>query len=393
MNVPFLRTTAREYASQAIAWFLGLSQATAGRLTDMNAGSNIRSVLETWAIQIEQLDTKAFVALERAMPTVLYEFLGEGDGVTTSVGFPALPALPAGGPVRFTRPVGVTGAIEIPLGSQLYVPSTTTTPERVYLTLAPVTIAASETTVETLAQAVVPGTGGNVPANLLRFKDFGPSPETLAGTVEGTNPAAFYSGRAAETDEQRRVRFAAYFRNLARCQHPGIEVGARRAQILAAGAVTERVVAARSLNVPDKRGLVDCFLDNGTGGASPALVAAAQMLIDGSTAPDGTPIHGYKAAGIVVRAKAVVPQIVDVALTLAVDPGFVFSDVAAAVQAAVGAYLFNLGVFQDLVRSELVHVIQGIQGVHDVTIVTPAANVSTLFGARILPGAITVTSA
>lgn len=394
MNVPFLRQTAREYAAAAVGWYLGLSQSTAGRLTDMNDGSNIKCLLETWAIQAEQLDTKAFVALERAMPTVLYAFLGDGDGVTTSVGFPALPALPATGPVRFTRRPGVTGVLPIPLGSRLHLPATTTTPERLYLTLAPVTLLESMTTVDTIAQATVAGTAGNIPAQMLRFKDFGPSPDPLTlGTVEATNLAAFASGRAAETDEARRVRFAAYVRNLARAQHLGLEVGARRAQIVAAGVVTERVLYARSLNVPQKRGLVDVYLDNGGGGASPALVAAAQQLLDGTMLPDGTPVPGYKAAGIDARCRAVVPQVVDVALALSVDAGYVFADVAASVRDAVGAYLFGLGVFQDLVRSELVFVIQGIRGVHDVTILAPTENVGTQFGARILPGTITVTAA
>lgn len=390
MNVPFLRSTATAYAQAAIGWYLGLSQSTAGRLTDLNAGSNLRSLLETWAIQLEQLDTKAFVALERAMPTVLYEFLGEGDGVTTTVGFPGLPALAAIGPVRFTRRPGVVGDIPIPLGTRLAIPGTVNTSERLYTTIVPALMAATATAVDSIAQAGVAGTVGNCPAGSLQFKDFGPSPDPLAlGILTATNPAAFLSGAPAETDEGRRLRFAAYFRSLARSQHLGLEVGARRAQQVVAGVVTERVLFARSTNVPGKRGLADVYLDNGGGGASTALVAIAQTILDGSTAPDGSPIPGYKAAGVDVRAKAVVPQIVDIRYALAVDPGEDFTTIRTAVDAAIGGHLFGLGVFANLILSELTFTIQGVRGVYDVEILEPTANVTTATGARILPGTIT----
>lgn len=391
-NVPFLRATAAQYTASAIAWLLGLSQTTAGRLTDLNAGSNVRTLLETWAIQLEQLDTKVFVGLERALPTVLYEFFGEGDGVTTTVGFPALPALAALGPVRFTRRPGIVGEIPIPLGTRLAIPGTPTTSERLYATIAPATMLATAGSVDAIAQAALAGSAGNCPASALQFKDFGPSPDPLAlGILTATNPAAYLSGAPAETDEGRRLRFAAYLRSLARAQHLGLEVGARQAQSVVAGVVTERVLFARSGNVPDKRGLADVYLDNGGGGASPTLVALAQEILDGGYASDGTPRAGYKAGGIVARAKAVVPQIVDVTYELVVDPGVDFVTVRDAVTAAIGTSLFGLGVFADLVLSELVFVIQGVRGVADVVITSPTSNQTTARGARILPGVITGT--
>lgn len=389
-NVPFIRTTAATYLERAVAWFIGLSQSTAGRLTDLNAGSNLRTLLETWAIQLEQLDTSVVVGLERAIPTVLYEFFGDGDGVTTDVGFPALPALPATGPVQFTRRPGIVGEIPIPLGTRLAIPGTTSTAERLYATLAPVTMAASATTVDAIAQAAVVGPGGNCAARAMQFKDFGPSPDPLAnGIVTATNPAAFASGVAAETAEGRRQRFVAYLRSLARAQHLGLERGALRAQQVVAGVVTERVLYARSGNVPKKRGLVDVYIDNGGGGASTTLVALAQQLLDGTVLPDGTPVPGYKAAGIVVRVRAVTPQVVDVTYRLAVDDGEDFTAVRAAVDAAITAYLTRLGVFADLFLSELIFVVQGVRGVRDVAIETPAANQTAAPGARILPGVVT----
>jgi uncharacterized phage protein gp47/JayE len=383
-SVPFVREHASEHAAVMIARMLGLSVDTAGRVTDFNRGARARTLLEAVAVRFEHLDAKAFAALARAIPTVLYEFFGEGDGVATTVGFPALPALPASGLARFVRSGGEDD-IAIPAGTRLVVEAVGTVAAKDYETTLPGTLLAGSLAVDIPVRSLVAGTGGNTPAQTLRLVD------TITNVASATNPAALLNGTAAETDEGRRQRFTAYLRNLARSPDAGLEVGARTARVLAAGVVIEQALFARAIMPVEKRGLVDVYVDNGGGTASAALVAAAQAVVDGGHALDGSRVVGYKAAGIVVRVKAVIPQVVAVTLRLRVDPGQTFATVSTAVASAVSLYLFSLGVFTDLVLADLICAAASVRGVADVQVASPAANVTASLGGRILPGVVTIT--
>ena len=385
-NVPFIREHAAEYADDMVGWFLGLLIETAGRITDFNVGSNARNIFETIGLRFEHLDNKVFLALRRAIPIVLYDFFGEGDGITTTVGFPLLPALPAQGIVRFTRATSSAGGeIVVPVGTRVMVPGTGTIPAKLYQTILPLTVPAGTDLGETLVRAGVTGSVGNTPANAITLLD------SIADVGAATNPAAFINGAEAETDEGRRQRFVQYLRNLARCQLAGLEAGALTGQLTQAGAVVEHVLFARAVNVSEKRGLVTVYVDNGGATASPALVAATQAVIDGGFASDGSRIIGYKAAGVEVVVEAVVPQIVDVTAEVRVAAGFRFADVGPAVEAAVEAYLFGLGVFENLIYADLICTIAMVQGVADLAGLSPTANVVATSGGRIIPGTVTVT--
>lgn len=383
MNVPFERGRAVEYVDRMIASYLGLSADTAGRLTDFNAGSNIRNVLDAIALRLEALDTKMFTALRRAIPMILFEFFGEGDGgVTTSVGFPRLPALSASGPATFTRDLAVTGNVTVPAATKLHVPGLS--PPQLYSTMADLVIPDGVPTGTIMIQASAAGTRGDASAGSLVLLD------AVTGILSATNDAAM-RGRAEESDEDRRLRFAGYIRNLARCQEAGLEVGALTVALLTSGQVTERVLSARATARAEKRGIVDLHVDNGGGGASAALVAEVQRVIDGARGVSGERIPGYKAAGVVVVVASVTARIIPVTLTLRVDATARFAGVATDVQAAIEEYVLGLGAGTELIWADLLCVVASIAGVADVAFSTPTANVEVVPGERLLPGTVTIT--
>lgn len=382
-NVPFTRERAAEHVNAMIAWFLGVSGDTAGRVTDFNVGSNIRTLLEVVAMRLEVFDQKVYAGMRRLIPTVLYEWFGEGDGITSTVGFPLLPARAATGIARFTTALGATN-VTIPantrlVGPQVQAPVT-------YRTLAPVTVAFGGGTVDAPIVADRAGARSSAPANTCTLLD------PVTGVTSATNPAALI-GADQETEEARRLRFVDYIRNLARAQFGGIEVGARTATVLgSAGEVVEQVVSARAVTVADRLGRLSVYIDNGGGTASAALVARCQAIVDGYLDAFGVRVHGYVAAGIVATVRPVTPQPVAVTVQVRVQPPYLFPDVQAAVAAAVSDYLVSLGVFADLIQSELRAVVAMTPGVADHRMTSPdAAKVSALTGGRILPGTITVT--
>ena len=395
MNVPFDRQTAAVYRDELIAWFVGLSAITAGRITDFNVGSNTRSFFESIALRLEHLDLKMFIGLQRAIPTILFEFFGRGDGVTTTTGFPLLPATFASGLVRVTRLAGTTTALLIDAGASFVVPGVGAESRKRYATIGQATLADSAPFVDVFVTALTDGEFGNTPAGTLVMQDTGVAGGNI-GLVDQlltSNQAAFLNGGAAETEEGRRLRFVKFIRNLARAQAAGIEVGALGAQIVTGGTITEKVLFARAARVAEKRGKLDVFVDNGGATASAALVAEVQKITDGFLAPSGERMPGYAAAGIVATAKAVTPLVQNVALTVSLDRGFVFTDMRVTISNAIGAYIFGLGVMKDLVLADLICAVASLRGIADVTITLPTANVTAAAGVRVMVGTITITEA
>jgi uncharacterized phage protein gp47/JayE len=384
MNIPYSREHADEHTQELIAWYLGLSEETAGRLTDLNPGSNLRDIFEAVAIKLEGLDNAVYTGLRAAIPEILYAWFGVGDGITTFVGFPALPALPAKGYVTFTRNPNTPAPITIPVGTRLGPISGAASANLSFATDVAATITGD--TVDVLVTASTAGTASSVQANGLRLID------GVTGVLSATNQAAM-NGIPAETDEQRRQRFMVYIRNLARCQCEGLEAGAETAQVVNSGVVVEHVLAARAIEPPDTRGLVDLFIDDGNGTASPALVANTQQIIDGYIDPAGARVIGYKAAGIVVNVKPVVPFVVPVTVAVELDPFFRFADVQPGVQSAVTSYFLSLPIAADVVWTELNAVIATVPGVIDNRLTQPTANVDGAYGGRNILGPLTITQA
>jgi len=379
-NIPYVRQHADEHTAQLIAWYLGLSEETAGRMTDLNPGSNLRDVFEAVALKLEGLDNAVYTGLRAAIPAILYEWFGVGDGITTFVGFPLIPALPAQGVARFTRTTAPP-PITIPLGTRLGMIAGDQS--ITYATMQTVTLLSGDT-VDAPIQASIGGPAGSVQANGLRLLD------GVAGIASATNPSALV-GIPAETEEHRRRRFATYIRNLARCQCEGLEAGAMTAQVVQSGQVVEHVLEAASIEPPDKRGYVDLWIDNGSGTASPQLVTNTQQIIDGYIDPLGARVIGYKAAGIVVKVRPVAPTPVPVDVAVKLDPLVAFATAQPAVIVAINNYIIGLGIADDLIWTELTGVIAAVPGVIDHRLTQPTANVDATIGGRIIAGPVTVT--
>jgi hypothetical protein len=386
-NIPYSRQHADVHTSEMIAWYLGLSEETAGRLTDLNPGSNLRDIFEAIALKLEALDNTVYTGLRAAIPQILYEWFGVGDGITTFVGFPKLPALPGKGTARFLRAPtdDLTQPVSIPAGTRLVSVTETDLPTGItYATDLAGTIVPLALTADILITASAIGPAGSVAANRLRLLD------GVTNVAGATNPTAII-GVPEETDEHRRQRFMVYIRNLARCQCEGLEAGAMTAQVVTSGQVVEHVLEACAMEPPNTRGLVDLFIDNGNGSATPQLVSNTQQIIDGYFDPFGARVIGYKAAGIVVRVKPVTPTAVPVTVAVQIDPLLKFADVKPAVETAITDYIYGLGIGNDLVWTELTGVIATVPGVIDHAMTTPRGNVAAAIGGRIIPGLLTVT--
>lgn len=202
------------------------------------------------------------------------------------------------------------------------------------------------------AQAVEAGAGGNVIAGTVTLLSAMP-----VGVVQCTNPAAFSGGCDAESDEALRGRVLASYQRLPNganaayyeqeaMRYPG--VAAAKAVGRARGIGTVNVVIATHAGVPDA-----------------ALLAAVETDLQ-------------KKREIAVDVKVLAPTVETVAVTAALKaaPGYTFAEVKACAQSALEA-LFTGGLLgKSVTTARLLTLLCGVEGVENVHLTAPAADVA-----------------
>lgn len=352
-------------------------KAVTTKISDFNVGSVVRTMVEAVAAEIDELYQQFFLGVKEAIPVATYN----------SFSFDRLKAVSATSLIRVTiEPSEV--ALIIQAGttfSGIGLPST-------YSVLADTTVPAGASYVDVAVQADATGVIGNIASG----QSFAMNPE-VSGFVSATNLAAFISGQDEETDDERKDRFAAYINSISRATTSALKYGLSTATLTdAAGNITERVAASAIiepyLSDPNKPiALVECYIHNGVGNTSAALVAQAQKVIDGYYDASGNAVPGYKAAGIPTTVYPASEFAQDVDGVLTPDDGYDAVALAVSANEAVAAYLLALEIGKPALRAEIIHLVQAIDGVYNFSLSTPAADVPVSAKQKIMPGSLDIT--
>lgn len=367
----------KAFASIA-ASIINHARATQKRVTDFTVGSVARTMLESPAVEIEQLYIQFFNGLLEAIPSAVYLSFGfdrlaaeSGTGLINGVFTAQTTAyvIPAG---TVWQVVGASGKFTNPL--DIAMPPGTTN--------AQVRVSAQDT-----------GIGSNVPGGTV----FSMIPQ-VGSFLSATAAADFIGGRDVETDDERKQRFAAFVAALPRGTVGAVEYVLTNLCRLydASGLEIERV----KLSYIDEqwerdhslsRALVDIYIFNGVDGASPALIARTLQLMTGYVDADGAKVAGYKAAGVHfnVYAAALVNQAI--AATVVVNPDFDYATTLAAAKVAVANYLLALPIGATGFPEQISDAAQSVPGMQSFKVTSPAAPVTPALGAKLLVGAFTIT--
>ncbi len=137
---------------------------------------------------------------------------------------------------------------------------------------------------------------------------------------------------------------------------------------------TER---AQRVGTAEAPGYVALYIHNGSHGASEALLAAVQQIVDGyRDGASDTWVGGYRPAGMRVQVLAMADLAFDVDLELTATIGAVTATVEAAVSGALGRWL-RARVPGDRVRPiDLVNAALGVDGVSAATILAPTTTIT-----------------
>lgn len=347
-------------------------------ITDFRIGALARTIMEAFAMELEELYQQMFVGLREAIPTAIY----------TSFNFPKLPAVAASGNVRVTI-TAQASAITIPAGT-IFTPSGAAL---TFTSQSDVTIAAGSTYADVYVSCTTAGTTGNLTA----ASSFTLSPQPN-GFASASNTGAFSTGTDAETDAQQKARFISYVNSLQRGTVSAVKYGLSLATVADAnGVVIEQVTASNVVEpwLTDKTqpvGYVQAYIHNGVSGASAALLTRASQVIYGYYLSDGTAVPGYKAAGarVDIFAATVVP--LNVTGLITVSDGYVASDIQTAVQTAIGNYLTELNVGATAQFATLIQLAMDVTGVSNFALSAPTADSAASVSQKIMPGTITLTT-
>jgi uncharacterized phage protein gp47/JayE len=107
------------------------------------------------------------------------------------------------------------------------------------------------------------------------------------------------------------------------------------------------------------------------------LIELAQKIVDGDPT-DRANWPGYRAAGVRVLVKTPQVLIQSVEMSIVVAEGYETSDVETRVRGAVRDYINALGISGDVQRNRIIEVVMSLDGVADMTLVTPSTNVVLL---------------
>ena len=297
------------------------------------------------AAELQSLLMQADWVLDQSFPQTAQgtylDYHAETRGVTRGA------AEKAAGVIRFAAADKVTAACPIEKGTVCM------TAEGVrFETTEDAAIAVGSQWADVPAQAVEAGAGGNVIAGTVTLLSAMP-----VGVVQCTNPAAFSGGCDAESDEALRRRVLASYQRLPNganaayyeqeaMRYPG--VAAAKAVGRARGIGTVNVVIATHAGVPDA-----------------ALLAAVETDLQ-------------KKREIAVDVKVLAPAVETVAVTaeLKAAPGYTFAEAKAGAQSALEA-LFTGGLLgKSVTTARLLTLLCGVEGVENVHLTAPAADVA-----------------
>lgn len=325
-------------------------------------GGDLSLRLRAVAAEMFTLEAQAdFVARQSFPQTATGEYL---DRHALLRGLTRGAAQKASGTLRFYLDAAGEADVSVPAGTECM-----TAAGIAFVTTEDGTIAAGETWCDVAAEAVEPGSGGNVPAGTVVYMMLAPT------AVSGVrNAAAFSGGTDGEEDSGLRARVLASYRTLPN----GANAAYYESKVLELDNVEAVTVQPRARGV----GTVDVTFATYAGTPTEAEVAEVQALLDSER---------EICVDIAVSAPETVA--VDVTAALTVAEGYGFAAVKTAAEQALSGWFSGARLSKGVYRAAILSLLMAVEGVENCVLTAPATDLAAVSGTLPVAGTVTISEA
>jgi len=253
-----------------------------------------------------------------------------------------------------------------------------------------------------------------------RFTDFSPGSvmrtfyEAVASEIESLYqsitsylrsaiPIAVYSAfglsrSSGESDAEMRQRFIAYLRSIPRSTVTAIQSAVIGTAWPASGTPLETVISAQvienhAISPYPPPGFITIYIWGSSGLPSATLISRTQAVVDGYIDDSGSPVSGYKPAGIIANVVAATANNISISLVINVDGGLDPLSVANSARLALIEYVQSMQIGEGLSLSRIISICFGQAGVNTVSVSSPASDVVGAIGVQVVSQNVTVTIA
>lgn len=284
------------------ASILNHARASTSKITDWMPGSAARTIIESPAIEIEELYLQMFLGLRDAIPTAIFK----------SFDFAKLPQMYARGIVVVSKEVAPVANIPIPSGATFL-----TIDNRVYLSTDDVLWVAGTTSINVPVVAAAAGLAYNTASGGIISSPLFDSAYTVSNYL-------IDNGRDAETDAEQELRFAAYVSSLSKGTVEACVFAAQSATVLdSEGNIFEYVTR---VGYAEFVGRIKLYIYSSAGTPTVDLLTAAQRKVSGyKDTLTGDIFAGVSAAGTSALVYAMAELLVDVSIGVEMLSGFTLS--------------------------------------------------------------------
>ena len=327
--------TAGEFLTQMRDFFI----ANQSRITDLNSGSALDTQFNAMSVQLNQALVKVsggFKTQFEQIPFQTFDFQRKSE-------------LSASGTEVFSRQTGDPVEITIPIGSIVG-----TTSGLLYTTTAAGAILSGNTD-----SAAIPITANEAGVSYdAQIDTITVLNSSIPGVNSVTNNTATAGGQDKETNSAYFTRFTNFIMGLQ---------GNNRFGIFTAAVGVSTIQSAYVENhFPPVSGIYNftVYVDDGSGSVPQAKLDEIYLDIYGN---DTFAYQGYASAGINFRVLTAGLIPVNVVYTVQIDPvNASAAEIEVTIEAAINNYINSLWVGSDVLESEVIRIIKGIQGVVDV---------------------------
>lgn len=366
--------TATQIATTAVATVMS---STSGA-TNFNVGTVSRSLIEAFAAESAVQQQESEDQFAAAVLNVLSGILG----------YPPTGALGSVYQLTFSLSATASAPVQCPAGTAVTIPNSTLQ----WIIGQPITVAPGGS-VTTTASCTTTGSITNVPANTITQLV---SPVAgLSVTNASTTPVV--AGLDPPTQAQVQAQVANQITQIQKGIGESIEAAAVASQITdASGNPTEQVVKAKFYDGVTP-GTGYCYVYNGIGAMSAALIQQTTNNITGYVDTTGNKIVGPKPAGMPLYVVDAPESPVPISVAVFPAYGYTFAAIQTGVANAIAQYVAQLDMAQTFSVQNLAKAILAVPGVANVQILSPSSDLAAVptvpNPTTITPTAVTVSPA